>query len=151
MKTPTGWQQAVVCLALGGIVITGLTAAPERQAFAETASPGAAATEPVYKDTKTVTGTVTGVTKHGLGVEYEQTGQTSKEVLIPYDAESVKLSRIKKISELVFGDTVEVLFEQSYRKNPDGTRFVLGTQAKQITLVKRKMTGSLTSSGESVR
>ncbi len=103
--------------------------------------------EPLFVDTKKVTGTVSGISKRSIGVEYEQTAGSSMEMLLPF-SEGMKLDRIKSLSQLAQGDTIEVLFQQTYRKDPEGNRVILKTEAKKITFVKKKPAG-LTSTGGS--
>lgn len=76
---------------------------------------------------KRTEGTVTGANNQGLAVEYASDGQSSKEIWLNYGNE-VELRGFQDRSELVMGDVVQVIYDET----TDNRRF-----AKEIVMVQK--------------
>ena len=83
-----------------------------------------------------VTGSVSAVSKQGIAVEYSRTRKSSSEMFLPL-SDHVRLVRIRDLSQLKAGDTVQVRYEQAYKEDQDGKRITLKTTAIEVALMKR--------------
>lgn len=87
---------------------------------------------------KSVSGTIVTIWRNQLAVQFavsEEEG--AEEIVIPID-KRLKLSGAKDISEVKRGDTVKVDYEITVEdKEWEGEPPVLGTRARELTIVKR--------------
>jgi len=98
---------------------------------------------------KEMTGQVVWVGKRAISVEYGQTANESLEMLLPFDSKTLKLGRIKSLSELKRGDTVRVQYSQTLKRTgEDDAESVANTVATTVALVRQAPADAPTQSSE---
>ena len=86
-----------------------------------------------------LTGNLTAKTSYSLSLE---TGRTPgagviEETLIPVNPKTVKLERIKSLSEIQRGDKLRVECRLTFREDDQGEEHLIGTTATKITWLSR--------------
>lgn len=94
-----------------------------------------------------ITGDFVAKTSRTLSIETSRSGGNIEETLIPVNPSTVKLERIKSLSELQRGDKVRVQCELTYREDEQGEERLTGMTATKITWFSRgaAQTGGLRS------
>lgn len=100
------------------------------------------AVDPKFKDAKKVTkfivGTVAYIGKNRMSVEFGSDETGSEEILLTLDPK-MKLSGVKKFTDLKYGDKVEVKYRQSYLEpgKKGDEPFVLAMEIIEVKLVEK--------------
>jgi hypothetical protein len=84
-----------------------------------------------------ITGYFVAKTSRTLSIETSRSGGNIEETLIPVNPATVKLERIKSLSELQPGDKLRVQCELTYRKDEQGEERLIGMTANKVTWLSR--------------
>lgn len=85
---------------------------------------------------KNIRGEVVSFTEDLIVVEYYRKSSISKEILIPQDKKT-KLENFGKSGDVKTGDSVRVIFKETYKVDEDGKRSDFKRVAVKISLLRR--------------
>ena len=98
-----------------------------------------------------ITGEVSAASSSGIAVQYGSTKTAAKEIYLPVD-KNTKFDRVAGASQLKYGDTVQVVYEQRYKEPEKGKKILMGATATQVVLLKNAAgEGALVSKKEEAR
>jgi len=83
-----------------------------------------------------VTGEVSAISTSGIAVEFSGSGESVREIYLPLTGKT-KFQRFANPAQLKPGDTVQVVYEQTYREPEKGKKIYLGATAVEVTLLKQ--------------
>jgi hypothetical protein len=91
--------------------------------------------KPLVAEAK-ITGEVAAASSSGIAVQFGSTSAGAKEIYLPLN-EKTKFQRFLNPSQLKAGDTVQVVYEQTYKEPEKGKRILLGAVATEVILLKQ--------------
>ncbi len=83
-----------------------------------------------------VTGEVAAASSSGIAVQFGSSKEGAKEIYLPLNGKT-KFQRFGNPSQLKPGDTVQVVYEQTYREPEKGKKVYLGAVATEIVLLRQ--------------
>ena len=102
--------------------------------------------------TNTITGEVSAASSSGIAVQYGNGKDgAAQEIYLPVDKKT-KFDRVAGASQLKYGDTVQVVYEQKYKEPEKGKKVYLGATATEVVLLQQAPAeGALVSKREGAR
>ena len=102
--------------------------------------------------TNTITGKVSAASSSGIAVQYGNGKDgAAQEMYLPLNGKT-QFQRFIKASQLKPGDTVQVVYEQTYKEPEKGKKVYLGAAATEVVLLKNAPAdGALVSKKEGAR
>ena len=135
--------KSVLCMLMVAVLLPFCGAGYAAEVTAMGAAAGTEVVEPPFH-IKEVSGVMVASTRFNLSIQTSQDGFQAFEMLMPINR-NTKLRGYRNFKEITRGDTIKVVYKQSYEMQKDGSERVVGTVATEISLIKSRQQGKLTS------